>query len=172
MKNLVKVMAIVVLVAVATQVNAQKATKIGHVQFSKVLELMPGQDTVKTAMERYVKSLQDQLSVMQGELEAKATDYQKNAATLSAIIKQTKEKEITDLQQRIDAFQQSAQQDLSEQQTKLITPFIDKCKQAVNEVAKEGGFAYVLNAVDDLILYSDGGEDITPLVKKKLGIVK
>lgn len=172
MKNLVKVMAIVVLVAVAANVNAQKATKVGHVEFAKVLEQMPGQDTVKTAMERYVKALQDQLGVMQSELENKAADYQKNVATMSAIIKQTKEKEITDLQGRIEAFQQSAQQDLSDQQTKLITPFIDKAKQAINEVAKEGSFAYILNAVDDIVLYKDGGEDITPLVKKKLGITK
>lgn len=172
MKNLVKLMAIVVLIAVATNVNAQKATKIGHVEFSKILELMPGQDTVKTVMERYVKSLQDQLGTMQGELELKATDYQKNVASMSAIIKQTKEKEITDLQGRIEAFQQSAQQDLSDKQTKLITPFIDKAKVAINEVAKEGGFAYVLNSVEDIILYKDGGEDITPLVKKKLGITK
>jgi len=37
-------------------------------------------------------------------------------------------------------------------------------------VAKEGGYAYIMNAVEDLILYSEGGEDVMPQVKKKLGI--
>jgi outer membrane protein len=170
MKNLLKVLAIVVLIAAAATTNAQKATKIGHIDFGKLLEQMPGQDTVKVVMEKYVQSLQGELQTMQSELEMKGTDYQKNAATMSSIIKATKEKEITDLQGRIEAFQQSAQQDLSAKQTELITPFVEKAKQAIKDVAKEGGFAYILNSVEDLLLYSEGGEDVGPLVKKKLGI--
>jgi len=172
MKNLVKILTIVVLIAVVSTANAQKATKIGHIDFGKVLEQMPGQDTVKTVMERYVKALQDQLGTMQSELDLKVQDYQKNSTTMSNIIKQTKEKEITDLRERIDTFSSTAQQDLTAQQTKLITPFVDKAKQAIKDVAKEGGFSYIMNAVEDLILYSDGGEDIMPLVKKKLGITQ
>lgn len=170
MKNLLKILAIVMIIAVSANVNAQKATKIGHVDFGKLLEQMPGQDTVKGVMEKYVQSLQGELQTMQSELEMKGTDYQKNAATMSSIIKATKEKEITDLQGRIEAFQQSAQQDITAKQTELITPFVDKAKQAIKDVAKEGGFSYIMNAVEDILLYSDGGEDITPLVKKKLGI--
>jgi outer membrane protein len=170
MKNLLKVLAIVVLVSVAATTQAQKATKIGHVDFGKILEQMPGQDTVKVVMEKYVQSLQGELQAMQAELELKGTDYQKNVATMSNIIKSTKEKEITDLQGRIEAFQQSAQKELSDKQTELITPFVNKAKQAIKDVAKEGSFSYILNSVEDLVLYSDGGEDVAPLVKKKLGI--
>lgn len=172
MKNTLKILAIVVLVAVAATTNAQKSSKIGHVDFGKVLELMPGQDSVKVIMDKYVQSLQGELQTMQSELEKKGAEYQKNVSTMSSIIKSTKEKEITDLQGRIEAFQQSAQQDLQAKQTELITPFVDKAKKAIKDVAKEGGFAYILNAVEDILLYSDGGEDVTPLVKKKLGITK
>jgi len=172
MKNLLKILSVVILVAIAATTNAQKGTKIGHIEFGKLLEQMPGQDTVKVVMEKYVQSLQGELQTMQSELELKGADYQKNMATMSSIIKSTKEKEITDLQGRIEAFQQSAQQDISSKQTELITPFVTKAKQAIKDVAREGGFAYVMNAVDDLILYSDGGEDVMPLVKKKLGITQ
>jgi len=172
MKNLVKVLAIVVLIAVAATANAQKASKVGHIDFGKVLELMPGQDTIKVVMEKYIQSLQGELQTMQSELELKGADYQKNAATMSSIIKATKEKEITDLQGRIEAFQQSAQQEVQAKQSKLITPFVEKAKQAIKDVAKEGGFSYIMNAVEDILLYSEGGEDVTPLVKKKLGITQ
>jgi len=172
MKNLVKILAIVVLIAVAATTNAQKATKIGHVDFGKLLEMMPGQDTVKGVMESYVQSLQGELQTMNSELEMKVTDYQKNVAGLSSIIKATKEKEITDLQGRIESFQQVAQQDIQAKQTELITPFVDKARAAIKEVAKEGGFAYIMNAVEDILLYSEGGEDVMPLVKKKLGITQ
>ena len=170
MKNTLKVLAIVVLVAIAATTNAQKASKIGHIDLGKVLEQMPGQDTVKVVMEKYVQTLQGELQTMQQELELKGADYQKNVTTMSSIIKSTKEKEITDLQGRIEAFQQSAQQDLSAKQTELITPFVTKARQAIKDVAKEGGYAYIINAVEDILLYSEGGEDVTPQVKKKLGI--
>ena len=172
MKNLVKVLAIVLLIAAAATTNAQKATKIGHVDFGKLLEMMPGQDTVRGVMENYVQSLQGELQTMNAELEMKVADYQKNVAGLSSIIKATKEKEITDLQGRIESFQQVAQQDIQAKQTELITPFVEKARAAIKDVAKEGGFAYIMNAVDDILLYSEGGEDVMPLVKKKLGITQ
>jgi outer membrane protein len=134
--------------------------------------MMPGQDTVKGVMESYVQSLQGELQSMNAELEMKVTDYQKNVAGLSSIIKATKEKEITDLQGRIESFQQVAQQDIQAKQTELITPFVEKARAAIKDVAKEGGFAYIMNAVEDILLYSEGGEDVMPLVKKKLGITQ
>jgi outer membrane protein len=172
MKNIIKAIAVVILFAAFVPAQAQKNVKLGHVDFGKVIEQMPGQDTVKKVMENYTKSLRDQLQTMQTELETKYSDYLANQATLSAIIKQTKEKEISDLQDRIQAFQQQAQQDVQDQETKLTTPFIEKAKKAINDVAKENGFTYVFNNVEGFILYLDGGEDVTPMVKKKLGITQ
>ena len=94
MKNLLKVLAIVVLIAVAANANTQKATKIGHIDLGKLLEQMPGQDTIKVVMQKYVDDLQGQLKSMQSELELKGADYQKNSAGMSNIIKATKEKEV------------------------------------------------------------------------------
>ncbi len=172
MKNIVKAIAIVILFAAFVPAQAQKNVKLGHVDFSKVIEQMPGQDTVKKVMEDYSKTLSDQLQAMQTELETKYTDYLNNQATLSAIIKQTKEKEISDLQDRIQAFRQQASQDLQDQETKLTTPFIEKAKKAITDIAKENGFTYIFNNVEGFMLYTDGGEDVTPLVKKKLGITQ
>ncbi|HOW32688.1 MAG TPA: OmpH family outer membrane protein [Bacteroidales bacterium] len=172
MKNLFKAVAVVILFAAFVPAQAQKNVKLGHVDFGKVIEQMPGQDTVKKVMEDYTKSLRDQLQTMQTELETKYADYLNNQATFSALIKTTKEKEISDLQDRIQGFQQQAQQDISDQETKLTTPFIEKAKKAINDVAKENGFTYIFNNVEGFMLYTDGGEDVTPLVKKKLGITQ
>ncbi len=170
MKTIVKVLAITLLLVAFVPTQAQKATKIGHVNFGKILEVMPGQDTIKAAMEKYAKSLSDQLAAMNNELQMKKADYDANVATMSSIIKQTKEREMQDLYSRAEQFQISAREELSTKQEELVKPFLDKIKKAIGDVAKENGFAYVFNMVEDLILYSDGGEDVTNLVKKKLGI--
>ena len=170
MKNVVKFIALAILISGTITVAAQKNTKFGHIDFGKLIEQMPGQDTVKTVMNNYAQALQDQYTSMQTELQTKIDDYTRNRETFSALIKQTKEKEIADLQTRMEAFQQSAQQDIADQETKLTTPFIEKARKAIQDVAKENGFTYIFNNVEGIILYNEGGEDIMHLVKKKMGI--
>jgi outer membrane protein len=170
MRNVIRIIAFAFIVFGVTTANAQNKTKLGHIDFGKLIEQLPGQDTVKTAMSKYAQSLQDTYQAMQTELQSKIDDYTRNKETFSALIKQTKEKEIADLQSRMEAFQQSAQQDMSDQESKLSAPFIDKAKKAIQDVAKENGYTYIFNNVEGLLLYNEGGDDIMLLAKKKLGI--
>jgi len=114
------------------------------------------------------------MDAMKAEFESKYQDYQSQANSMSDLIKQTKEKELSDLQARIDAFQQKANQDLQAKQQELVQPFIEKAKSAVKEVAKENKYTYILNAIEDVVLYSEPADDLMPLAmplaKKKLGI--
>jgi len=171
MKKLVKIFAVVALVlCMSSMSQAQNAVKIGHVEFNTLLQAMPGIDSVKIKLTSYQKTLTDQLDAMKSEFENKYMDYQSQAATMSDLIKQTKEKELQDLQGRIDAFSQKAQQDMQAKQQELVQPFIDKAKAAVKEVAKENKYTYILNSIEDVVLYSETSDDVMPLVKKKLGI--
>ena len=153
-------------------VQAQKAVKIGHVDFATLYQAMPGMDSAQKKYQDYAKSLKSQLDAMQNEYDGKVSDYQANQATLSDLIKKTKEKEILDLQDRIQAFQSSAQESLQKKEQELTQPIIDKARQAVKDVAKENAYTYVLNTAEALgvVLYFDNGDDLMPLVKKKLGL--
>jgi len=171
MKKLAKIFAVIALVfCMSALAQAQNPVKIGHIEFNTLLQAMPGIDSVKIKLQVYQKTLTDQLDAMKGEFENKYGDYQAQSATMSDLIKQTKEKELQDLQSRIDAFQQKAQQDMQAKQQELVQPFIDKAKAAVKEIAKENKYTYILNAIEDVVLYSETGDDVMPLVKKKLGI--
>ena len=57
---------------------------------------------------------------------------------------------------------------MQERQIELMTPFQDKILQAIQDVAKENGYAYIFDSKN--LLYSEGGDDVSALVKKKLGI--
>ncbi len=170
MKNITKLLTVLVLVTFAFTASAQKAPKFGHLDFAKLYGMMPGQDSIQKVYESYAKGLQNQLSTMQAELQNKYQEYQANQATMSNIIKQTKEREIQDLQTRMDEFNQQAQQDLANKETELTTPLIEKARAAVKEVAKENGYTYIFNSTEGLLLYATPSDDILSLVKKKLGI--
>ncbi len=167
MKNYARILFAVAFVLLISDVSAQK---LGHVDFAKVFQQMPGQDTIQTKYKQYADGLKKQLEVMQTEWETKIADYQSNAAGMSTIIKQTKEKELQDLQGRIEGFRQSAQEDLQAKETELTAPLIERAKKAIQDVAKENNYQYIFNSAEGLLLYSPASEDIMPLVKKKLGI--
>ena len=170
MRNYIKIIAVVAFAVLSCNVSAQKNQKFGHLDFAKLYAAMPGQDSVKSKMQTYVKSIQDQYAAMQKEYEGKLTDYTTNKETMSSIIKQTKEKELMDLQGRMEAFQGSAQQAMSEKESELTAPIIEKAKAAVKAIAKDNGYSYVFNSTEGLLLYAEPNDDIMTLVKKKLGL--
>jgi len=156
----------------AVNVSAQ-GKKFGHINSDSLLKLMPGRDSAYTKIQDEIKTYQDQIKAMQDEYDRKATEYQTILAAIpppSELIKQAKIEDLQDLQARIEKFQTSAQEALQKKQTELLQPIIDKAKKAIEEVGKENGFTYIFDSALGSLLYTDGGEDIMPLVKKKLGL--
>ena len=164
--------ALFLMIAVSTPVLAQGKVKLGHINSNELMEMMPGRDTAQKQLEAYAKSLQDQLKVMSNEFDTKYQDYLANEATYLEPVKQAKQQELVDLQNRISEFQTQAQTLLSDKESELIQPLIDKAKTAIDEVAKENGYTYVFDTgIGALIYYQDSG-NITPMVKAKLGITE
>jgi outer membrane protein len=107
---------------------------------------------------------------MGGEYEAKVADAQARAETMTQTEKEVAVREIGELEQRIQAAQEKAQQDLAKQEEELLKPMVDRTNTAITEVAAANNFAYVFDVSTGNVLYYDKGEDIMPLVKAKLGI--
>lgn len=170
MKKIGKFLAVMVFVTVTMAASAQTQQKFGHVNFGRLYSQIPGQDSIVRIYETYARGLQNQLATMQAELESKFMEYQANQATWSNIIRQTKEREIQDIQNRMEEFNQQAQQDLVDKEDELTRPLIEKARKAIEDVAKENGYTYIFNSTDGLLLYATPSDDVMPLVKKKLGI--
>ena len=171
MKNFLKVIVVIVFfITLSSLSQAQNPVKIGYIDFNTLISAMPGIDSVKIKLQKYQQTLSDQMDAMGAEFENKYLDYQSKSAGMSDLIKQTKEKELTDLQGRIDAFKAKAQQDFQTKQQELLQPVVNKAKDAIKEVAKENKYTYIINSIEDIMLYSEPTDDVMSLVKKKLGI--
>lgn len=169
--RLVKVFALLFVIALTTNLHAQKP-KMGHVNSDELLQMMPGLDTVQQKLQKYTQDLQKEIQNMQAEYDNKVQDYMANEKSMSNLIKQTKQQEITELESRIQAFSSQAQQDIQQQREKLLGPIIDRAKQAIEDVAKENGYTYVLDSSPavGVVLYGEESQNIMPLVKKELGL--
>ena len=171
MKKFLAVAGVVIGLMIAQYSVAQSSLKFGYIDSNALLESMPGTDSIETALKNYGKSLQDQLQAMYGEYQTKLGDYQANSATMSEIIRQTKEKELVDMEARIQDFQQQADKDLQAKQEELVEPLLTKARKAIEEVGRENGYTYIFDSSLGVLLYYEKGDNIMPLVKKKLGIL-
>jgi outer membrane protein len=171
MKFMMKLsLAVVALFAATTVGNAQP--KFGYVNSQEIIFSMPEIQEVQLGMERLQKELGEQLEIIQVEYNNKAAEYQKNAAGYSDAIRQSKEQELMSLQQRYEELGKAGQQEMQQQQQKLMQPIIEKANAAIEKVSKEGKFTAIFDMAAGALIYIDQEQmiDITPLLRKELGI--
>ena len=150
--------------------NVTAQSKIGHINSNDLLEIMPERTKAAADVEAFAKQLEMQLKNMSAEYETKLREYQSQQSLMTEPVRQTKVQEITDLESRIQQFQLTAQESLQKKESEILKPLIDKARNAINTVAKEKGYDYILDTGLGVVLFFDTGDDILPLVKKKLGL--
>lgn len=146
------------------------AQKAGHINLSDLLLLLPERKKAETDIQDFAKQLEGQMKTMRAEYENKVSEYQSKEASMTEPVKLDKQKEIANLEDRIQNFQSTAQESLQQKQSELLEPMIEKCKKAIADVAKENGYKVVMDSSQGVLLYSDPSDDLMPLVKKKLGV--
>lgn len=158
------------LLAFGGNVMAQKNLKLGHINSTDLMQIMPGRDSAQAILQAEVTEIEATLKSMQSELETRYNDYVQNQQGWTELIRQTKQREIQDMNARIQEFNENAQKQLQDRQEEVLKPIIERAKNAIKEVAREGGYTYIIDTGTGATLYDEGGDDIMPLVKKKLGI--
>ncbi len=166
MKN---IMMIALSMMIATGISAQ-TQKFGHIDSDALLELMPEKTQAEKSMEAFAKEFQGALEAMAKEYEAKVADYQAKEKDMTALVKQTKVKEITDLERRIQEFQGQAQGEIQKKEQELLAPIIEKARKAIDAVATEKGYTYVFDNSSGVLLFAKDSENIMAEVKAKLGL--
>lgn len=155
--------------------EAQTATqKIGHADWEFIFNKMPEFKQIEAELKTYETQLQSQLKTKGQELETKYKSYQELPATTLEAIRKDKETELTNLQENLQKFQQDAQVSMQKKQNDLVAPVFAKIGKAIEEVAKENAYTYVINRKmiggGDVLFFSDEKYNISNLVLKKLGI--
>ncbi|MDE6070260.1 MAG: OmpH family outer membrane protein [Alistipes sp.] len=171
MKKAIKLTLAVALTLSASSLFAQK---FGRINTQEILLAMPETKEMNTNMQAYGKDLEDNLETIAVEFNQKLADYQKNYASYSDAVRQLKEKELQELQNRRQEFEQIAQQDYQKKQQELLAPIIDKAKAAIDKVAKDNGYIAVFDTATGSLASFDENQltDIAPLVRTELGITE
>ncbi len=149
-------------------IHAQEL-KFAHVDSQMLFAQLPEKAQADSILQGEAKVLEDQLMVMRTDLEAKYNEYVEQRETMPELIRATKEKEIQDANQRLQSYQQLAQQTLAQKEQELLMPILEKYQKAIDAVGEEMGFVYIFDLSSQVVLFhSDKSVDVTPMVKAKL----
>lgn len=169
MINMKKIILFAVAAFMTLSASAQ-TLKFAHVNFNELVMLMPEADAAREQMNASQNEAQETFKSMYDEYQSKLQKYQQNSATWTAAIRESKEKELADIQNRIQEFDQSIQQELQQQQTQLMAPIQQKAMDTVNKLAKDGGYIYVFEKNSLLFIDESQSTDLTPAARKALNI--
>ena len=174
MRTLITLFLALISVGAIAQTTQPATQKIGFADPSYIFSQMPQYKQIETEMKTHGDQLQAQAKAKYSEYETKLKTYQASAATMVDAVRRDKETELTQLQENIQKFQQDAQASLQKKEADLMAPVNGKIGNAIEQVAKENGFTFIINpqiqGSIDIILYGDEKFDISLLVLKKLGI--
>lgn len=171
---MIKKIALLIGVAALLPLGAMAQTlKIGHVNSQEIIALMPEVQAMEKQIKEEGDKWEKELLKMREEYFAKIKQFQDAQATLTESIKQARQAELADMEQRITTLNQTAQNDLSKKSQELAAPILEKVRKAISEVAAENGYTYVFDMASQSILYTGtGSNDLSALVKKKLNLNK
>ncbi|MCR4860329.1 MAG: OmpH family outer membrane protein [Bacteroidales bacterium] len=144
--------------------------KFAHVNTTELVQLCPEMDKARETMNTASTEAQETYQAMVDEFNSKYSTYQSKASTWTDAIRQSKEKELTEIQQRIQEFQQTVQVELQQQQEQLMQPIYTKVNETIQDLAKKGGYIFVFDS--GAVLYVDATQstDLTPEARKVLNI--
>lgn len=158
----------------ATFAQTPVVQKIGYADWDYIFSQMPEYKKIDNELKTHGDQLQAQLKAKYAEYETKLKTYQANGATMVDAVRRDKEAELTQLQENIQKFQQDAQTSLQKKQADLMEPVFAKVSKAVEEVAKENAYSFIINPQlvggGDVLLYNDEKYNISDLVLKKMGV--
>ena len=146
--------------------------KFGHINTNELISLMSDRDSAIIKLQAYQNDLVETLEGMETEYNNKVNEYQRKRNEWAPVVIETKERELQELGQRMQQFQQTAQQEMAQMQQVLMSPVIEKAQNAITKVAKANNLVYVFDTSVGALIYFDEAVSLNllPLAKKELGI--
>lgn len=165
MKQIKTLLIAAILVLGASQTISAQA-KTAHVDVSEIMTKMPAMLDAEKQLKTLSATYDAEYKKMADEFQAKLKKYDAEAATVTEAVNGERQKEVQDMQKRIQDYGQNAQKELQQKQEDITKPIYEKVRLSIQKVGKAKGFQYILDGAT--LLLADG-PNLTADVKKDLG---
>ncbi len=154
----------------ATDLPAQEV-KIGYVNSDRILAEFDEAKEAQRKLDVEAKKLEDEYRSLLNQLDSLSRDFERQKMIMSETRRQTKENEISQLQQTIQRYQiekMGPEGEIYQKQAELVGPVLEKIKAVIEKVGKENKYDYIFDTVAGNILYAEPVHDLTDKVLYEL----
>lgn len=146
--------------------------KFGSINSADIMQLMPERQAADAELETLRGQYREEFEYMESEYNKKVEDYKKQAETLPDNIRQRREQEIMDSEQKINEYLQNCDRMMNEKVAQLQNDIVNKLLKAIKAVGEEGSFVCIFDTANGAVPYVSSAltTDVTEAVKAKLGI--
>jgi len=148
--------------------NAQ--SKVAHIATQELVQSLPEYKSAMDQLQKLEKTYDAEIKDMLSEAQSTMQRYESEANTKSDEENQKRGAEIQAAQRRIQEHSAKARQDLQKKETDLLRPVLEKVRTSIQKVARAKGYDYVLDSSTGTGVLLADGYDLTPDVKKDLGM--
>ena len=148
------------------------AQKFGHFNSADIIPLMTEYKTAQAELEELRGQFTEELNYMDTEYGKKLEDYDKNRETLPESIRERREQELMESQQKMQQYYQDCQIKLEQKSNELMNSINTKLQKAIQSVGEEGAYVCIFDIAGGVVPFvsSTLTTDVTEAVKGKLGI--
>ncbi len=168
------IIATLMLVAAPIAMMAQKTAatpKFGHFDSSVIMQAMPEFAAAQTELQALGKQYDEEMKRLQDELQKKYEEYETQKSNLLEPVRQRREQELTELNNRFQQSLQDSQTAFQKAQVEKQTAIQKKLLEAVKKVGDAGGYVYIMDVAAGIPYISTTlSTDVTAEIKKALGI--
>lgn len=146
-------------------------TKFAHMNSQEVITAMPEYTKAQADLDAMAKQYQDEMQRTQNEFDKKYQEFLAQQDSLPQNIAERRMKELNDMAQRQQQFQQEAAQSMEKARQDALTPIMQKLDAAIQAVGQAEGVIYIFDLARTPVVYI-GKEsiDVTAKVKAQLGL--
>lgn len=167
-----KKITLILMVALLPLFATAQTVKLGYINSQEVMMMMPEVNDVEKQLAEFNEKNMKYLQDMDKEIQDKHAKYEQEKDNMTEAIRKVQEEELMGLQQRFQTTYQALQQEAQKKQAELLKPLQDKLMAAIESVSKKQGLTMVYDMMSGAVVYkSEAAIDITPAVKKELGIL-
>lgn len=148
--------------------------KFAYVDSEYILGQMPEYRSAQKQLDDLAQQWQKELDDKMAEVEKMYREYQDEKILLTEEVRQRRERAIDDKEKAAKDFQKAkfaADGELYKKRMELIKPIQDKVFDAIQKVAKKGGYDFIFDKAGEVVmLYSNAKFDMSDNVLQEMGI--
>jgi outer membrane protein len=147
--------------------------RVGYASMAYIISQLPDVKAIETDLKSTQVQLRNQIEAKSKEVEQQYDDFNTNMETMADTVRMNKQRDLEQALANLEQMQKDAELTLKNKQKLYMAPVYLKVNRAIEEVAKENGFAIILTdrvSTYPFLLYQKQEMDVSNLVLQKFGV--